>query len=245
MGPSNETVRIPFTGYQKFVIAVLAFLQFTIILDFMILSPLGALLMPSLKISPLQFGWLVSVYAFSAGISGFLAAGFADGFDRKTILLFCYAGFILGTFLCGIAPSYHFFLVARVITGLFGGVMGSVVFAITTDLFPYQMRGRVMGFIQTAFAASQVLGIPVGLFLVELPGMECPLFSYRRSKQRRWNRDFHVPQTYQCPSSSPSNSQSGAPPIRNFNHRSLHTSLCSNGASCNRGLYAHAVCQRL
>ena len=153
-----------FTRYQKFVIAMLAFLQFTIILDFMIISPLGAMMMPTLHITPQQFGLAVSSYAFSAGVSGLLAAGFADRFDRKRLLLFFYAGFMLGTLLCGLATTYPLLLVARIVTGLFGGVIGSVVLAIATDLFPLEMRGRVMGFIQTAFAASQVLGLPAGLY---------------------------------------------------------------------------------
>jgi predicted MFS family arabinose efflux permease len=55
-------------------------------------------------------------------------------------------------------------LIARIVTGLFGGVIGSVVLAIATDLFPLEMRGRVMGYIGTAFAASQVLGLPAGLY---------------------------------------------------------------------------------
>jgi predicted MFS family arabinose efflux permease len=163
-----------FTSYQKLVVGILAFLQFTIILDFMILSPLGAVLMPDLKITASQFGLVVSVYAFSAGISGLLAAGFADRFDRKKLLLFFYTGFVLGTFLCGIATDYHFLLFARMITGLFGGVIGSIVFAITTDLFPMEMRGRVMGYVQTAFAGSQVLGIPIGLYLSNHFGWHSP-----------------------------------------------------------------------
>lgn len=163
-----------FTGYQKFVIAILAFLQFTIILDFMIISPLGAVLMPALKISPSQFGVVVSAYAFSAGLSGLLAAGFADRYDRKKLLLFFYAGFVLGTLLCGLAPTYEFLLGARIITGLFGGVIGSIVMAISTDIFSFQQRGRVMGFIQTAFAASQILGIPAGLFFSNLWGWHSP-----------------------------------------------------------------------
>lgn len=165
-----------FTGYQKFVIAVLAFLQFTIILDFMILSPLGAILMPSLHISPAQFGLVVSAYAFSAGSSGLLAAGFADRFDRKKLLLFFYIGFITGTLLCGLAPTYYFLMGARIVTGLFGGVIGSIVLSIITDLFPYEMRGRVMGFVQTAFAGSQILGIPAGLYLANLWGWHSPFF---------------------------------------------------------------------
>ncbi len=160
--------------YQKLVIAILGFLQFTIILDFIILSPLGAVLMPALHITPAQFGMVVSGYAFSAGISGLLAAGFADRFDRKKLLLFFYSGFILGTLLCGLAPNFEVLLLARIFTGVFGGVIGSIVFAIATDLFAPEVRGRVMGTIQTAFAASQVLGLPLGLYLSNLWGWHAP-----------------------------------------------------------------------
>jgi predicted MFS family arabinose efflux permease len=161
----KKTPAPPFSGYQKIVVAMLAFLQFAVILDFMIMSPLGAVIMPDLKIGPAQFGLVVSAYAFSAGISGLLTAGFADRYDRKKLLLFFYAGFILGTVWCGLAQSFESLLAARIFTGLFGGVIGSIVLAIATDLFPPQMRGRVMGLIQTAFAASQVLGLPAGIYL--------------------------------------------------------------------------------
>jgi predicted MFS family arabinose efflux permease len=163
-----------FSSYQKKVVAILAFLQFSIVLDFMILSPLGAVLMPALKITPSQFGLVVSCYAFSAGASGLLAAGFADRFDRKKLLLFFYSGFIVGTLFCGIATSYKTLLLARMVSGFFGGVVGSVVMAITTDLFPLQMRGRVMGVIQTSFAASSVLGIPIGLMISNKWGWNSP-----------------------------------------------------------------------
>src|SRR5215510_953054 len=165
MNTPTPAISAQFSGYQKVVIGMLAFLQFAVILDFMLMSPLGALIMPSLSVTPAQFGTVVSAYAFAAGISGILTAGFADRFDRKKLLLFFYVGFIAGTLWCGLAQSFEYLLLARVVTGLFGGVIGSMVLAIATDLFPPQMRGRVMGFIQAAFAASQVLGIPFGLYL--------------------------------------------------------------------------------
>jgi predicted MFS family arabinose efflux permease len=155
----------PFTSYQKFVIVLLALLQFTIILDFMILSPLGDILMKSLNMSTLQFGSVVSAYAISAGISGFLAAGFADRFDRKKLLLFFYVGFIVGTIFCGLAYSYETLFLARIVTGIFGGVIGAIAMAIITDVFSLNQRGRVMGFVQMAFAGSQILGIPIGLLI--------------------------------------------------------------------------------
>lgn len=163
-----------FTNYQVFIIALLAILQFTVVLDFIVLSPLGAQLMHVLHLTTSQFGMAVSVYAFSAGISGILAAGFADKFDRKKLLLFFYTGFIAGTFLCGIAPDYSFLLVARIITGLFGGVLASISFAIITDLFRLQVRGRVMGYVQMAFASSQVMGVPVSLYFANRTGWHAP-----------------------------------------------------------------------
>ena len=175
-GAATAAGSTKFTGYQKFVVAILAFLQFSIVLDFMLLAPLGAIVIPALKITPAQFGLVVSAYAFSAGASGILAAGFADRFDRKKLLLFFYCGFLAGTLLCGLAPGYHWLLLARMITGMFAGVVGSAAMAIITDLFPMQMRGRVMGVIQTAFGASSVLGIPLALLLSNRWGWNTPFF---------------------------------------------------------------------
>jgi len=154
----------PFSAYQKFAIFILAITQFTVILDFMVMSPLGDILMKSLNMKPSHFGISVSAYAFSAGISGLLTAGFADKFDRKKLLLFFYTGFIAGTILCGVAQSYALLVGARIITGLFGGVIGSISMAIIA----------VMGFIQMGFGASQVLGIPVGLYLANAWGWHAP-----------------------------------------------------------------------
>jgi predicted MFS family arabinose efflux permease len=173
----TEKVGIPpFTGHQKFIIALLALLQFTVILDFLVMSPLGDILMKTLDMSTTKFGYAVSAYAFSAGASGLLAAGFADKFDRKKLLVFFYTGFVIGTFFCAFATGYWTMLAARIVTGIFGGVIGSVSLAIVTDLFVLQQRGRVMGFIQMAFATSQILGIPIGLYLANLWGWESAFY---------------------------------------------------------------------
>src|SRR5688572_10086544 len=120
----NQNPATPFSSYQKFIIAIISLIQFTVVLDFMVISPLGPMLMKSLNINPTQFGFVVAAYAFSAGISGILAAGIADKYDRKNLLMVFYAGFVLGTLFCAIAPTYELLLAARIITGLFGGVIG-------------------------------------------------------------------------------------------------------------------------
>ena len=167
VSPKNDTFVLSktFTSYQKIIILLLAILQFTIVLDFMILAPLGDILMKSMNMSTKQFGTVVSAYAISACISGIFAAGFADKFDRKKLLLFFYAGFILGTYFCAISYNYETLFIARIITGLFGGVIGSISMAIITDIFSIHQRGKVMGFVQMAFGGSQILGIPIGLVL--------------------------------------------------------------------------------
>jgi len=165
MDTKAATIENRFTGYQALVIVLLALTQFTVVLDFMVMSPLGDMLMKSMELTTSQFGFAVSGYAISAGFSGLLTAGFADKFDRKKLLLFFYIGFIAGTLFCGLSTTYFMLLAARIITGIFGGVIGSISLAIVADLFPLQQRGRAMGFIQMGFGASQVLGIPISLYI--------------------------------------------------------------------------------
>jgi predicted MFS family arabinose efflux permease len=165
---------IKFSTAQVVAIVILAFTQFTVILDFMVMSPLGDMLIKSMSLTPSQFGFAVSAYAISAGVSGFLTAGFADRFDRKHLLLFFYVGFIAGTLCCGLAHTYWMLVAARIITGIFGGVIGSISMAIVADLFALEQRGRAMGFMQMGFGASQVLGIPIGLYLANIWGWQAP-----------------------------------------------------------------------
>lgn len=173
----DKSIASSFTLYQKRVLVILALMQFTVVLDFMVISPLGDFLMKGLQLNPERFGHVVSAYAFSAAVSGLLAAGFADKFDRKSLLTFFYVGFILGTFFCGIAHTYKMLMAARIITGIFGGVIGSVSLAIVTDLFEPMQRGRVMSTIQMSFAASQVLGIPFSLFMAVHFGWNMPFYA--------------------------------------------------------------------
>ncbi|MGZ4055014.1 MAG: MFS transporter, partial [Bacteroidia bacterium] len=170
----TETPLPRFTSYQKFVIALLALTQFTVILDFMVMSPLGDMLVKSMGLSTAQFATAISSYAYSAAISSIATAGFADRFDRKKLLLFFYIGFIIGTLFCGMTSSYPMLVAARIVTGIFGGVIGSISMAIVADLFPLEERGRVMGFMQMGFSASQILGIPISLYIANAWGWQSP-----------------------------------------------------------------------
>ncbi len=165
---------IPMTKKERIIIFLLATLNFTHILDFMIMMPLGNYLMPFFKINPQQFSTLVAAYTIAASISGFVAAFFMDSLDRKKSLIIAFTGFLLATLACGFAPTYMLLLVSRLIAGVFGGLIGAQVIAIISDLFTYERRGRAMGAVMSAFAIASVLGIPLALYLSNLFSWHAP-----------------------------------------------------------------------
>lgn len=150
---------------EKILLFLLAAINFTHILDFMIIMPLGNYLMPYFHINTQQFSLIVSAYSYAAFTSGIIAAFVIDNFDRKKSLLFGYTGFIIGTFFCGIAPNYQLLIAARVLAGLFGGLIGAQVLSIVADTFTYEKRGRAMGYLMAAFSVASVAGVPISLYI--------------------------------------------------------------------------------
>jgi MFS transporter, DHA1 family, inner membrane transport protein len=160
----NQT-KTGFPNRELGILLLLAVVQFTNVLDFMVMMPLGPQLMRLMAMTPAQFSHVVSSYTFAAGLSGILSAFFIDRFDRKRALLFVYVGFLVGTLSCALAPGYITLTFARALTGAFGGVLGALTLAIVGDLIPVERRGRGMGIIMTSFSLAAVAGVPTGLAL--------------------------------------------------------------------------------
>lgn len=150
---------------EYILVALMALLNFTHILDFMIMMPLGNILMPKWNLTTSQFAIIVSSYSLAAFVSSFFAIFFADKFDRKKLLLFAYSGFLIGTLGCALAINVQTLIVARTVTGLFGGLISAQVLSIISDVIPYERRGSAMGMLMGGFALASVIGVPVGLFL--------------------------------------------------------------------------------
>lgn len=161
---------------ESALLFILAALQFTNIVDFMIMMPLGDVLMKLFKIGPQQFSVIVSAYTISAGISGFLGAFLIDRFDRKVALKYIYLGFTIGTFACGLAPNYEMLLLARIFTGMFGGIIGALVISIVSDIIPVERRSTAMGVVTAAFSVASVLGVPGSLYIANLYSWHIPFF---------------------------------------------------------------------
>jgi len=155
------------TKKEKLILLALALVQFSHIMDFMIMMPLGDTLMRIFSLSPGEFSALVSAYTFSAGIVGIASSFFMDRFDRKKALTVTFIGFLLGTFACGISPTYPLLLAARILTGAFGGLTGAIVLAIIGDVFPLEKRNKAMGYNMASFSLASVIGVPFGYYLAE------------------------------------------------------------------------------
>ena len=162
------------TKHERIIVILLASINFTHILDFMIMMPLGNYLMPFFDITPKQFSLLVSSYTLSAAATGFAAAFFVDLADRKKVLLFGYVGFLIGTIACGFAPTYDLLLYSRTFAGLFGGLISAQVMSIIADLFKYERRGAAMGAVMSAFAIASTIGVPFSLYLANIFSWHAP-----------------------------------------------------------------------
>jgi predicted MFS family arabinose efflux permease len=160
---------------ERRILLILAAIQFTNIVDFMIMMPMGDILKKELLIGPGAYGVLVSSYGLAAGFSSFLGVFYLDNLDRRKALLWAYAGFMIGTLSSAIVPTtsdvhlnYYLFIGTRIMTGLTGGLLGGLVMSIVGDLIPLERRGKAMGIVTLAFSLAAVLGVPIALILVDL-----------------------------------------------------------------------------
>lgn len=159
---------------EKYILYILAFVSFIHIMDFMIVMPMGDMIMKIFDISPRQFSIIVASYTIFASISSFAGAFWIDRFDRKKAILISYIGFIIGTILCGLAPNYEILVLMRSITGLFGGCVNAIVLSIIADLVPFERRGAAMGIVMSAFPLASALGVPFGMFIADLYSWHAP-----------------------------------------------------------------------
>lgn len=159
------------------ILIVLAAVQFTSIVDFVVMMPLGPELMKALSIGTFEFGLVVEAYTFAAGIAGLLAASLVDRYSRRTAFLSLYTGFLVGTLFCALAPNYQLLVAARALTGCFGGILGGIALAIVGDVFPEERRGRATGVLMSAFAIASIVGVPFGLVLGQNLGWHVPFLA--------------------------------------------------------------------
>ena len=152
---------------ERLIITILFFVQFTHMVDFVVMMPLGPKLVRSFGLTPSQFSYVISSYAFAAAIMGFISSFFVDNYDRKKVLVFFYTGFLMANVFCALSVNYFMLVLSRILAGGFGGVLAGLTFSIIGDVVPESRRGKAMGIVMSAFGTASVIGIPVGLYLAD------------------------------------------------------------------------------
>ena len=161
---------------ERNLILLLSAINFTHIMDFMVIMPLGPQLMELFNISAVQFGVLVSSYTAAGAVSSLLAAFVLDRFDRRTMLMWSFGLFLISTLACAVATSFEMLLIARISTGIFGGLLGVIVQTIIGDVVPFERRGAAMGKLMAAFSVATVAGVPTGLIAATYFGWHAPFW---------------------------------------------------------------------
>lgn len=159
---------------ERHLIAFLTTVQFVHMVDFVMMMPLGPILMRDLSIGTVEFSWLVSAYTFAAALSGILAGFILDRFDRRTLLLPLLVCFSLATMACAWAPTHHWMIAIRAAAGFFGGVLGTMTMAIVPDVIPAERRGRALGVVMASFSLASIIGIPIGMTVAVHQGWHAP-----------------------------------------------------------------------
>ncbi len=162
---------------ERLILLVLASVQFTSIVDFMVIMPLEPELREAMQLTPARFSLIVSSYTFAAGLAGLLGTIVFDRFARRTAFLWLYVGFLAGTLACGLAPNYSILLAARFLTGAFGGVLGGMALTIVGDVFPEHRRGAATGALMSSFAIASIFGVPIGIWLGQTYGWHFPFIA--------------------------------------------------------------------
>ncbi len=171
---TNSTPAVPIK--EGLLLFILAAINFTHIMDFVIMAPLNPFLTEALSLSPQRFSLLQASYALSAGVAGIAGAFFVDKFDRRTTLIFLYSGFTISNFACAISPEYYSLMTSRILAGAFGGVLGSVILSVVGDVIPQERRGKATGIVMAAFSAASVIGLPIGILLADVFDWHAPFY---------------------------------------------------------------------
>ena len=149
----------------KSVVFVLTLVHFIHLVDFVVMMPLGPALISLFKLSPAEFSGLVSVYNIASGVIGIIFSFYSNLFQKKYALILSLVGLGVFTICTGFSSNYELLFFSRLLTGVFGGMLNPLVFAIVADLIPYSQRGKAMGWIMSGFSMASVFGVPLGLWL--------------------------------------------------------------------------------
>ena len=149
---------------------------FLMVMDYLVMIPLGPDISKHIGLAPEYSGYLIAVYPLFSAISALILAPFSDRWGRKKMLVVLSAGFCLATFGCAFSFNVVSMLTFRILSGIFGGPIMPNLMAYTGDLFHGEKRTKAITAVMLAFATSSILGVPFGAWIGERFSWETAFF---------------------------------------------------------------------
>ncbi|MDQ1813353.1 MFS transporter [Massilia sp. CCM 9210] len=157
-------------------ILLVAALQFVYLVDFMMVLPLGPDLAREHGFALDRLGWLAAAYTLASAVSGLVTFRLLDRFDRKPALLLTFGLLALATLATTFCHGLPALMVARALTGAFGGPAVAIGMAIVIDLTPPEQRGKAMAKVMLGFSLAAIAGVPLGLEVARAGGWQAPFY---------------------------------------------------------------------
>jgi EmrB/QacA subfamily drug resistance transporter len=117
-----------------------------------------------------QLAWVPTAYLLALAASLLAAGRLNDRLGARLVLTGGAVGFLISTAACGLAPTFELLIAARVVQGIFGGVLYTVSLAITTTVFEPERRATAISIYFTSGALGAVLGPVIGGVLTDIGG---------------------------------------------------------------------------
>lgn len=145
-------------------------------LDQTIVATAGPEIQRDLQIPASLYAWLTTAYLVASTVMLPIYGRLSDIYGRKPVLMAGVALFLLGSLLCGLAPTTGFLIAARVVQGLGAASLFTTTLAVIADLFPPAERGKYMGLIGGIMGISSVVGPLAGGIITDLLGWHWVFF---------------------------------------------------------------------
>jgi predicted MFS family arabinose efflux permease len=169
------TIRTDWSLVRR-VVALVAMVQFFVVMEGSLLLPLGPILSQALRFSTHNMGYLNGSFMVAAAGSGLLGSLYLDRFERRGALAIALSGVAVCTALAGFATDLETLMACRFAAGLCGGPAMALGMAIVSDAAPPEARGRAIGGVAIGSGIAIILGVPFALAMAEWLGWRAMFF---------------------------------------------------------------------
>lgn len=113
------------------------------------------------------YTWVISLYLLAAVISTPVYGKLADLYGRKLMFTIGTIVFLVGSMLSGLSQSMEQLVIFRLIQGVGAGALSTIPYTIIGDVFEFEMRAKIQGWVSSVWGISGIVGPLAGGFIVD------------------------------------------------------------------------------